>query len=313
MALAAALSEKIISFFIIILLGFVTVRIKLLSFEDSKLLSRFALYIATPCAMIDAFQYEFSLDKLTGLGVAMLGVLLATAGIALLAKLLIRPLHLSVVEYTSMEYPNAGNFLLPLIASVLGPDWVIYCSPCFLTMNVLLFSHAQSVLSGQTRFHFSMLYKNVVLLGMLLGLLLFLLDIRFPGPLGDTVTSLGNMMGPLYMFTVGMILGNADLKQVFSNKRAYLICFGRLVLCPLMALLLFAVTGIARLHPDAPRFLLVVFITSGAPTAVMITQFTQLYRTVPEAENASVINLLSTVLCLFTIPVLAGLYQIVLF
>lgn len=313
MSLAAALLEKIGSFFISILLGFIAVRSHALEFEDSKVLSRFALYIVTPCAMLDAFQYEFSTGKLMGLGIAMLGVLLATAAFALLAKLLTGPCRLSVVESCSLMYPNAGNFLLPLVASVLGPDWVIYCSPCFLVMNVGLFTHAQAVLSGEKKFRLSMLYKNVVLLSMLAGLIMFLLNIQLGGFVGDTVSSIGDMMGPVYMFTVGMIIGNADLKKVFSHGRAYLICLGRLLLCPLAALALFLLTGLTRIHPEAPRFLLVVFLAAGAPTAVMITQFTQLYRSVPEAEAASVINILSTLLCLLTLPCLAWLYQTLVF
>lgn len=313
MALAAALFEKIVVYAIFIIIGFFAVRLHVMTFEDSKVLSRFALYFLTPCAMFDAFQYEFSMDRLTGMGIAAAGVLLCVLAFALLERLLARRFKLSVVEYTSLEYPNSGNFMLPLVASVMGGDWVIYCCPCFLIICFLLFSHCKAVLSGEKRIRADMFYKNSVIIALVLGLVLFLLNIQITGLAGDAISSLGSMMGPTYMFTVGMIIGNADLKKIFSNKRAYIICAGRLILCPLLAMAVFFVTGLLRIHPDAPRFLLVVFLTAGAPTAVTITQFTQLYRSVPEAEFASVINILSTILCLVTMPCMAYLYQLAAF
>lgn len=309
MTLTTALFNTIGSLSIMIILGFIAVRFKILKYEDSKVLSRFALYFLTPCAMLDAFQYEFTADKLTGMGIALCGTMIAVVVFALLSKLLTRLLRLSVVEYTSLEYPNAGNFMLPLIASAMGGEWVIYCSACFIVMNVLMFSHGKAVLSGEKEFRPGMLFKNVVLISTLIGFVMFLLNLQFPGIIGKTVSSTGNMMGPVYMFTIGMIIGNADLKKVFLNSRAYLICVGRLIVYPLLVMLVICVCGVLRIHADAPRIMLIVVLTAGAPTAVMVTQFAQLYRTAEEAEFSSIVNILSTVLCLATMPGLAYLYQ----
>lgn len=313
MALTLALFEKIGALSVLIILGFLAVRFKVMDFEDSKILSRWALYFLTPCAMLDAFQYEFTMSKLTGMGISLLGSLITVVVFALLSKVLTKAFHLSPVDYTSLEYPNAGNFMLPLIASAMGGDWVIYCSPCFLVMNILMFSHGKAVLSGERGFHADMLFKNVVVLATLVGFVMFLLHFQIPGFLGTAVSSLGNMMGPAYMFTIGMIIGNADLKKVFFNGRAWLLCVGRLVIYPLAVMLVLCVCGIFRIHSEAAHILLIVVLTAGAPAAVMVTQFTQLYRTREEAEFASVVNILSTVLCLLTMPCIAYLYQLLAF
>ena len=49
--------------------------------------------------------------------------------------------------------------------------------------------------------------------------------------------------------------------------------------------------------------------TAGAPAAVMVTQFTQMYRTEGEAQFASAVNIMTSVLCLATMPVISWLYQ----
>ena len=113
MALTLALFQKIGALSVMIILGFISVRFHILKYEDSKVLSRFALYFLTPCAMLDAFQYQFSPDKLAGMGISLLGSLVTVLVFALLSRLLRKPLRLSVVNYTSLEYPNAGNFMLP--------------------------------------------------------------------------------------------------------------------------------------------------------------------------------------------------------
>ena len=311
MALTLALFQKIGALSVMIILGFISVRFHILKYEDSKVLSRFALYFLTPCAMLDAFQYQFSPDKLAGMGISLLGSLVTVLVFALLSRLLRKPLRLSVVDYTSLEYPNAGNFMLPLIASAMGGDWVIYCSSCFIVMNVLMFSHGKAVLSGEKGFHWDMLFKNAVLLATLAGFAMFLLNFQLPGFVGQAVSSTGDMMGPVYMFTIGMIIGNADLKKIFSNRRAYLICFGRLVVYPLAALLAIWLCGALKIDPEAPKIMLIVVLTAGAPAAVMVTQFAQLYRSTEEAEFSSIVNILSTVLCLFTMPCLAYVYQVI--
>lgn len=313
MALTLALFEKIGALSVLIILGFIAVRFKIMDFEDSKILSRWALYFLTPCAMLDAFQYEFSMNKLTGMGISLLGSLIAVVVFAVLSKVLTKAFRLSPVDYTSLEYPNAGNFMLPLISSAMGGEWVIYCSSCFLVMNILMFSHGKAALSGVKGFHADMLFKNVVVLATLVGFVMFLLHVQIPGFLGAAVSSMGDMMGPAYMFTIGMIIGNADLKKIVFNGRAWLLCLGRLVIYPLAVMLVLCVCGIFRIHPDAARILLIVVLTAGAPAAVMVTQFTQLYRTKEEAEFASVVNILSTILCLLTMPCIAYLYQLIAF
>lgn len=310
MEFTLVLAQKIAGLAIIIALGFLAVRLKILKFDDAGPLNKFALYYLTPCAMLDAYQYEFSMDKLAGMGISLLATLVVVAAFTVLTMAIRQPLKLNVVEYTSMAYPNAGNFMLPLIASAMGGEWVIYLSPCFFVMNVLMFTHGQAVLSGENRFHISMITKNVVMIANILGLVMFLLHWQLPGVLGSTVTALGNMMGPTYMFTIGMIVGSANLTEVFSNRRAWLITIGRLIVYPLAAVVVLRCCGIFRLAPQAREVVTIAALTAAAPAAVMVTQFTQMYRTEPEAQFASAVNILTTILCLVTMPVISYIYSI---
>ena len=60
---------------------------------------------------------------------------------------------------------------------------------------------------------------------------------------------LGDMVGPGSMLVIGMVVAESDLKKVFTDKRAYAICLGRLIIMPASILLLFSLTGIPGKMP----------------------------------------------------------------
>ena len=308
MNFAFVLAEKIAGLSIIILIGFLFVRLRVMRLEDSGPLNQFALLVLVPCAMLNAFQFEFSREKLAGMGICLLAILLIMLLFGVLTALLRKPLRLSIVDQMNLIYMNAGNFLLPIVAAAMGEEWVIYLSPCILVTNLLMFTHAKALLSGENRFHLSMVTKNPVLIATILGFVMFLMHLRLPGIIGQTVSVVGSMMGPIYMFTIGMILGSADLKAVFLNRRVWIVTVGRLLIYPAAAILVFRLSGIFHLYPEAKEVLTVVALTAGAPAGVMITQFTQMYRSKEEAQYSSAITIMSTILCLFTMPLIAALY-----
>ena len=115
------------------------------------------------------------------------------------------------------------------------------------------------------------------------------------------------MIGPASMLAVGMIIGNVDLGWVFRQKRPYFICFIRLVFFPVIAILIFTFSGAVSLHQDAEYILMVVLLATSAPAAVMVTQLAQIHGR--DARYASVINVMSVIFCIVTMPLMVLLYE----
>ena len=67
MMISLLLGRQIAAMLLMVLMGFAVVRLRLLRAEDSAPLSAVALYIVGPCMMLDAFQVDFSAEKLHGL------------------------------------------------------------------------------------------------------------------------------------------------------------------------------------------------------------------------------------------------------
>jgi predicted permease len=98
-----------------------------------------------------------------------------------------------------------------------------------------------------------------------------------------------------------------EIRQVLGNWRIYLICFLRLLFLPAIILLMILELHMKDWIPSGNEILLVVFLAVITPAASSITQFAQLYE--KDAEYAGAINILTTLLCIVTMPCLVAVYQ----
>ena len=306
--IVAALIKKIISLFLILFLGALLVRLKVLKAEDSKVLSKLTLYLIIPCVILNAFQVEFSEGVRGGLLLALGASLIIQLCTIFIAHLLKKPLRLDPVEQSSAVYPNASNLVIPLVSAMLGDEWIIFSCPFTALQLFLVWSHGKALLCGERGFQLKTILTNTNLIAVFVGVAMLLTGFSFPAPIQDAVASVSVTVGPIAMLVTGMIIGGMDLKPVFTYKRVWLVTFLRLVLLPLPALLLVKFSGMAALAADGGTVLLIVLMASSTPTAGMITQMSQVYG--QDADYASAINVVSTLMCIFTLPVVVALYQL---
>lgn len=67
---------------------------------------------------------------------------------------------------------------------------------------------------------------NVNLLAIVAGALLYLLHISLPAPIVSTLSSVGNMIGPMGMLLAGMAIAEVPLKRCFAHcGTTSLLCF----------------------------------------------------------------------------------------
>ena len=58
--ISVLLMEKIAGLFLMMFLGFVIVKTRIVQSEDSLVLSKISLYVIMPCVIIQAFQVDFN-------------------------------------------------------------------------------------------------------------------------------------------------------------------------------------------------------------------------------------------------------------
>lgn len=302
------LVNKIATLALIMFMGWLLGKLRILNDEASNAISKLLLYLVIPCVTINSFQVDYTPDVRNGLLLAFFAaaatcIFLLTAG-----HILKRLLHLNPVEQLSVTYPNVGNLVIPLVAAILGADWVIYTSAFIVVQTILFWSHGKAVLCGDRKFEFKKVFGSINMICVFVGMGLFFTGIRLPALLQDVTDSVGNMIGPLSMLVSGMLISGLKLRQVISYKRVWLIVFLRLIVLSLCAVLLIKYSGITRLIPNGKDVLLVTVLGAAAPSATSIINLAQVHN--KDAQYACAINVITTVLCILTIPVMVALYQL---
>jgi hypothetical protein len=217
-----------------------------------------------------------------------------------------RVFHLDVVEQASVIYSNAGNMIIPIVSSVLGAEWVLYSSAFVSVQIILLWTHCKSLLCEEKQFDIKKVLKNINIWAIIVGILLFLLHIQLPSVVSSTCTSIGALMAPLGMIVMGMLLAGSDLKTVFGNFRVYIVAVLRLIVCPVVVLLAIKLSGAAAWLSNADTILFISFLACTTPASATITQMAQVYG--KNAKEASSVNIVTTLVCLVTMPIIASLY-----
>ena len=342
------LVSKLLSLLVLLGAGVVLVRTKLLKKEDSVTLSKISVFLLSPCVIVSSFSMQVDGQAGQNLLLCFFYAILANFLFLFLGTFLKRPLHLSPVEEMSLEYTNCGNFVLPIVAGVLGEEYLLYVSAYITVYNLLVWTHGIHLFqerdknspeacsnkdyfkevcskedyckAGHSKEEYSngehkanALFKilfNPNILAILFGVFLFFTKISLPAPLSLAISDLGKMIGPISMLITGIVLGTMSFKKILSYRRIYMITAFRLLLFPSIYLLLISILSRIEGFLDNPVLFLVTFLSAMAPSAANVSQFAILYG--KEEEYASCINIFTTLCTILSMPILLFISGLIL-
>ena len=310
MEISLLLMQQIAELFLMILMGYVIVKAGILKGDDSKVLSKILLYLVIPCVIINAFQVDYTSEKVQGLLVAFKASVLLQVVLLAIVWIVGRFIGLNEVEKASIYYSNAGNLIIPLVTFVLGKEWVLYGCAFLSVQTVFIWSHGKYVLSRESKIDWKKILLNINMIAVAVGVFLFFTKIHLPGLVNQTLSSVGNMVGPASMMVTGMLIAEMSLKDIFTNRRVYFVTFLRLIAVPAAALLLLKISGLVNGSPDGKKLLLIVFLAVLTPSASTVTQMCQVYGN--DSKYASAVNVMTTLLSIVTMPLMVLVFQMVL-
>ncbi len=307
MNLSIMLLQQILVMALYILFGYLGVKFQILRKDDSSRLASLVLFIISPALIFDAFQISFSFDKMIGFLLAVLASVLMHILFLTFTFFFGKLMPLNEIERTSLVYTNCGNLLVPLIGSILGKEYVLYCCAFMSVQTVMLWTHGAYILGGKEAVNPKKIITNPNLIAMILGLIFFFSGIRLPLIPATALERTGACIAPVSMFVIGILIASSDLTKVFTRKRSWLVCFLRLIVIPILTIFMLRITGIPYLLKDGPSVLYVSFLASAAPTAVNVTQLADIYG--KDSQTAGAINIMSVFLCILTMPLMTAVYQ----
>ena len=126
--------------------------------------------------------------------------------------------------------------------------------------------------------------------------------------INGTLSSIGLFIGPNAMLVAGMLIAAIPLKSIVSSKRIYLVTLLRLLVIPFVLLMLIKLIGFVHWVEKGEIIVLISFLATTSPSASTVTQMAVIYNNNP--QKASAIYGITTLLCMFTMPLVIALYQI---
>lgn len=309
MHISLLLMNQIIQLFIMIFMGFIIVKAKLLKAEDSKILSVTVLYLIIPCVIINAFQIDYTPQTVKGLLIALAGSVMTQVILLIVVSILGRVFHLNEVEVASIYYSNSGNLIVPIVTFILGKEWVLYGCVFMSVQLVFIWTHCKKIISREPSYDWRKIVLNINMISIAIGIILFLTRIHLPAIIDNTLSAVGSMIGSASMIVTGMLFAGMDFKQIFANKRVYFVSFFRLIIVPVIALFLIKCSQLSTFSSNGnKKLMMIVFLAIITPSASTVTQMCQVYGN--DSQYASAINVVTTLLAIVTMPLMVMLFQI---
>ena len=291
---------QIFTMALMVVVGYIMFKAKMLSEKGIKELSVLLLRIVTPMILVSSFQRPF--DK----------GLLSSWIIMLAASVLIYFIHIIIAELIfakrgknyaenklSLVLPNNGFFAFPLLQALVGEYGIFYGSANVILFNILLWTYGSRQMKPGEKFRIKNILLNPGVIGIVLGLILFCSPYKLPAPVFNAISSIGALNTPLAMIVLGGMLAQTDLKKGFSNGNYYLLAGLKLLIIPFLMMIIF------KLIPISDNVKLVSFICSATPTATAVGMIAQIYDKDYRYATAAVVII--TALSAVTLPIMLTL------
>lgn len=291
------------------LAGFILVRIRLLTKESIHSLTLLLTFLLQPCIILKIYVTYSSSKDIRLFLYALLTFTVLHVFFFLISRILGLVFKLDAVEQVSLAFPNSGAFLVPIIEMLLQGQ-TVYLSLFLVLQNVFLWTYAQARIVGWRAIRIRQTILNPNFLVSVLGCLILFFGIKLPKMVQSTIISFGDAAPVLTMLIIGMLLGTANLRQLFGSARVYIVCALKMAVIPLVTVfvaLAFQKEG-SRLLSQEMWFLIIMI--SASPVAGTVTQICQLHEKSPEYSSA--INSISTVSSLVFMPLTVLIYQTLL-
>lgn len=291
---------------LLILVGYFTVKKGMFTKESLGSITSFLLYIITPCLIVSSFLSAESgkLDGWTLLLAAVLPALSIVISIAVSYLFFRRePLGRRRVLRFSTVFCNVGFMGIPLVEGIVGSEGVLYGSFFIAVFNIFCWTYGY-VMMGGGKVRLKALLLNPGVIGIVIGLPLYLLDVPVPALIERPIELISALNTPLAMIVVGGYIAQVKLRAFVSDLAVYKMAVLRLVVAPLLYLAL-----VWLLRPDE-TLLMSTVIQAATPVAANCVLFAVQYGS--DAELASKSVAVSTALSVVTIPLLTVLVQALL-
>ncbi|MBQ5311000.1 MAG: AEC family transporter, partial [Oscillospiraceae bacterium] len=151
MELSLICIKQIIIMFILVGVGFICGRTKLIDRQTNSKLSSFVLDVVNPVLIFMSYQQAFDTELLKNLGLSVLLALCSYALILIVLGVIFAKDRSSgsVIARFAAVYSNCGFMGIPLIRAIFGAEGVLYLTGYLTIFHIFVWTHGLSMFSDK--------------------------------------------------------------------------------------------------------------------------------------------------------------------
>lgn len=287
------------------MIGFLLCKSKKAVVSHAKSLSALLIYVLAPAMIINSFlQLEYSKESFQNIVKCFFVTLFAQI---IFMGIIYAGFH---KKYSDSKYRiltvgsvlgNVGFIGMPIISSVFPNESIVLCysSINVLTMNLIVFTMGVFLITNDKKYiSLKSAILNPTTISIFISLPLFLLNVHLPEVATNAIALFAKAVTPFCMIILGMRLSASNLKDLFARPFVYATSALKLMVFPVLMFL--AVHWLPMLDEVAKTTFVVL---AMCPSGAVIESLAELHEC--EQEFAANVVLLSTILCVVTIPLMS--------
>ena len=301
--------------FILLIVGLVARRLRLMNDRFDTMLSQLVMKVALPAMILSSVLTNENLPDAQTILLLIGCSVVAYTIIILIAELVPRlyrgksPASKGTHSFI-IAFGNVGFIGFPVLSAIFGPSAVFYGAVYNIPYNIALFSIGEAMIKRRDsadRPHVGMRERakaiartlaNPCMAACVLSIVLALAKVTdVGGIIGTSCSYLGQLTVPASMLIIGSSLAKMSLKSMVSHLTPYISALFRLLVVPLLVFTVF------RFFIDDSLVLGVLTVSSAMPVASVGTMRCLVHG--GDVDTMMRGTFLTTVLSLLTIPLIA--------
>ena len=293
--------EQLCILFAFMLCGFLMGKKKLVSSDQTKILSVIGIYIFLPCTVFNSFYTNFTVANLTKYyrliltAVVILCVLVAIS--YFVSKILSKDLYIQKVFRYTLTISNYGYMGYALCQSLYGDEGLLYMILFALPFAFYTYTFGYSMLTN-TKLSFKRIL-NPIILAIIAGIIFGLTAIKLPGVVETLVSKSSSCMAPVSMLLAGMVMSEFSVKNLVTDAKIYIVSILRLFVIPLLVL------GTLKLFTNDVNLVRSAVVLCAMPSGLNTIVFPKLIG--EDCSTGAKLAFISHILALVSIPLILNM------
>ncbi len=286
--------------------GFIYAKIVKVQENEYKFLSKLLLYFINPFMIVNSFNQSFDSQKFRQLLFVVLLALIAHFVMILLGAFTTK----DKVDRLAVSLTNCGFIGIPLVRGVFGDEGVFFLMGYLIVFNTMVWTYGYYQMGGSI--NIKKLITNPNIIAITFGLILYVIPASLPELIMKPINMIGDLNTAVSMILIGILLANFN----FAESKAYILKIIktlalRLIITGILNIaVMFVIYKIFGAFPQIQLLIFVVLIASLCPVATSIPGLAVVFN--KDATYASVLVSLSSILCLFSLPAMIALAELVI-